>query len=1383
MNNYNGSKTRRALLALALVFVLVLGVMPGAATSVPSGAMADAFAPLAVTEGEDESSVIARSDEIATKQSSNEGEETPGEGDDEHGLPRGPEGESSADESSPLAMTEDDVNSDEDPDTGLSAMTDDEDETTDEAAPPLQAMSDGVVQVNIGTWQALGQFADDYNAGEFDEDIDPVDPSKGLKPVHAQLTADITFPDRNASQPGYDPAIVGFIWTPIGTHDKPFTGIFDGNGHIIQGLNHGAWNTGPSPSPPVTGLFGYVEGNYDKDNEVYTAGIIRNVRMSVFTSTSSTNTHTGGGIAAQITEGEIVNSAMARPYYENGDAGGVYYETTINPGDSGGRAGGIVGKAVNSKISGCYFWGQVSPSMRHVGGIVGEAVSSDPDIPMIVEDCYFDGVISASPNSTGYVGGIAGLLDASSGSEDSGIFRSYSTSAARFRGGSNEFGHNSISHSNSPSSDTGGIVGRVDGGQVKNNVTMFRIIRTTHSAGLADKAGRIAGAVTGGGEVSNNYAWDDMLIATETVDNPDPARDGISTTSGDMRGSSFWSGVFAGAGGVWSFQNNRSPVLSNMPAGAYQPGELPKYLVSGNMDFDPDTITEYEINNEVDLVEFAAMVNSGTRGAQQFGAGPDRTFTGITVKLTKDLDLSDYPDWIPIGIYDSNENRFGGVFDGGGHVIRGLSTGVARRDAGGDLLPGHQPDQSRTLFGLFGMMISRSIDGTWYRATVKDLIIEDAQICVPESRRSRPDDRTTDSYSAHVSAGTLAARTDNGPIVQNCAVVSTQDGGGNRVWAEGYADAIGGLVGWWDGGINSRTIPDEELKFKNNLYMGEVDGGANAEFAGGLAGIGYVTMMFRSAAMPGPDGGGVSGLVAGGLIGFLSEYAGNLTDCYSTMPVNGGDVAGGLAGGFAPATRQDPDTLIRNCYSTEAVTGVGRGGGILGGVMNDPYRSGPNGAANGRRKIGGTVALGSAVSGAEATGRIGSADNLLYTDYRIQPDGGQYQYIYNYANGHMRVNGTAPTSGLDRSNFQGASIYRESVASAAWWSHAERGYSSERWILADGKMPVLTGMPQYKGDDLQSDVIPSHIRGENEPEPTVTITIDTQPERNTTVVEDNISGSLTVAASVDPSGTPLTYQWYSNTTDSNVGGTAASSVSANPDFAIPTGLTAGTYYYFCEVRALGATPVRSDVAEVTVEGPPPFVSAMVEDDVLTITFGAALSEASVPDVAAFSVDGITSDDDVVVLNVNVTDSKVTLELSEAAGDTDFRVTVSYDADKATSGAGTGLLMSADSVYAVRSFENKPVTNLGAMEMPYSFDFTAGAERLVIEKSLRYAVMSNDLVASLAPKSFTNVTMAANAAARRVNINTQLNRASADTLYVYIGEDVAGVNFPTSTGSV
>jgi len=95
------------------------------------------------------------------------------------------------------------------------------------------------------------------------------------------------------------------------------------------------------------------------------------------------------------------------------------------------------------------------------------------------------------------------------------------------------------------------------------------------------------------------------------------------------------------------------------------------------------------------------------------------------------------------------------------------------------------------------------------------------------------------------------------------------------------------------------------------------------------------------------------------------------------------------------------------------------------------------------------------------------------------------------------------------------------------------------------------------------------------------ITINTQPAPTTNVTAGSISGSLTVAASVTQ-GATLSYQWYSNTSNSNTGGTSISGATGT-SFNIPTTLTEGTYYYFCEVRATGgAISVRSNVARVNV---------------------------------------------------------------------------------------------------------------------------------------------------------------------------------------------------------
>jgi hypothetical protein len=96
------------------------------------------------------------------------------------------------------------------------------------------------------------------------------------------------------------------------------------------------------------------------------------------------------------------------------------------------------------------------------------------------------------------------------------------------------------------------------------------------------------------------------------------------------------------------------------------------------------------------------------------------------------------------------------------------------------------------------------------------------------------------------------------------------------------------------------------------------------------------------------------------------------------------------------------------------------------------------------------------------------------------------------------------------------------------------------------------------------------------------ITITTQPTAPAALTEGEIPADtkLTVAASVTE-GKTLSYQWYSNTSAGNTGGTAISGATANT-YTLPTTLAAGTYYYFCEVAAEGATAVRSNAVTVTV---------------------------------------------------------------------------------------------------------------------------------------------------------------------------------------------------------
>lgn len=84
--------------------------------------------------------------------------------------------------------------------------------------------------------------------------------------------------------------------------------------------------------------------------------------------------------------------------------------------------------------------------------------------------------------------------------------------------------------------------------------------------------------------------------------------------------------------------------------------------------------------------------------------------------------------------------------------------------------------------------------------------------------------------------------------------------------------------------------------------------------------------------------------------------------------------------------------------------------------------------------------------------------------------------------------------------------------------------------------------------------------------------ITTQPS---TTVQNLCQSASATALSVAATGTTLTYQWYSNTTATNSGGTPVGTSSAS---YTPVTTTAGTLYYYCVVTAACGAPITSNVS-------------------------------------------------------------------------------------------------------------------------------------------------------------------------------------------------------------
>ena len=143
-------------------------------------------------------------------------------------------------------------------------------------------------------------------------------------------------------------------WEPLGGL-RPFTGVFDGNGHTISGLTSQAG-----------GLFNINNGaiydlavvDADVDLSGGRVGIIANVNNGEMHTVYTTGSVTGGGRVGGVV-GD--SSGQLRDAYSTAD---VHSRST--------EAGGVIGVALAGSVSeNLYATGSVSADTRNIGGVVG----------------------------------------------------------------------------------------------------------------------------------------------------------------------------------------------------------------------------------------------------------------------------------------------------------------------------------------------------------------------------------------------------------------------------------------------------------------------------------------------------------------------------------------------------------------------------------------------------------------------------------------------------------------------------------------------------------------------------------------------------------------------------------------------------------------------------------------------------------------------------------------------------------------------------------------------------------------------------------------------------------------------------------------------------
>ncbi len=301
--------------------------------------------------------------------------------------------------------------------------------------------------------------------------------------------------------------------------------------------------------------------------------------------------------------------------------------------------------------------------------------------------------------------------------------------------------------------------------------------------------------------------------------------------------------------------------------------------------------------------------------------------------LDQDIDLSSYPDWTPVGVYEAHyewadgewwAKAFKGRLDGNGHTIRGLSITALETEKK----------------GLFGTLVNGEIRDLVLDNPVIDLHAEAPYVaplvgimkedprrrCILENIRVNNAEislEVENERGVFVSATALAGGAWNGTIsnchANGCIQVRTNRNGGGEMY-------VGGLVGE----SYCQTV-DCSAEMQINICQ---EGGKGFKVSVGALQAG-ATIVRNSLAMGHIHMSGNCGTVSiGGLVG--DERYGAIEDCTSYTTIDTENLPEAYIGGIVGSFNEQyamigtmagvNTTTVRNCFAGGGIrtTGTGR---------------------------------------------------------------------------------------------------------------------------------------------------------------------------------------------------------------------------------------------------------------------------------------------------------------------------------------------------------------------------------------------------------------------------------------------------------------------------
>ncbi len=719
---------------------------------------------------------------------------------------------------------------------------------------------------------------------------------------HFKLMADIDFGGSTGTEFNF-----------IGYSGKPFSGVFDGNGHSIY-----EFEPVDSCVSWLSGLFGYISAKGKVKNLT-----LVNPRVQCLNSSD----YFFGGLLVGILKGRVTNCHVIGGYIEKyfppwprnttyGDIGGLVgyltedavvsecsvKDTTVKGDDAGGvagynfgtildcavnninifggwRVGGIISKNLGT-VERCSAAGVIRAE-AYAGGIVGVAAGGPPDSPFdpVVRECY----ASCSVLSDDNAGGLAG-----SALNKCLIIDCYATGSVDGQ------------------AHTGGLVSCFGNylGVVPQVVNCYAAASVTGS----NRGGLINHTHLDGGPVMVVNSFWDIETSGQAI-----SAGGTGKTTAEMQTMS----TFTDAGWdfttpVWTIDEGVDyPRLwwENAPGG---PITIPSYGGGSGEPNDPYLIFDANQMNEI-----GANSNDWNKHFKLMADIDLGVFTGTSFNIIGER------------YYDSGwiKNPFTGVFDGSGYTISNFTYTSTGTDFIGLFVYVDGENAEIKDLGLIGPDVDAgtgyyvgSLVGYLVNGTITDCYVEGG------------------SVSGDYLVGGLVGRNRRYGTITNCYSTGSVSGD----WG------VGGLVG-----VNGGTITDcyaDGDSVSGNSSVGRLVGSNTGTItnchssgdvsgdgaAGGLVGsnTGTITNCYAT--------GSVSGYRSvGGLVGTNSSI---ITNCYSTTSVSGESQVGGLVGsngiyGPPPPGSGHRYGTISNCHSTGSVEGTTDVGGLVGYDYSGVYTS------------------------------------------------------------------------------------------------------------------------------------------------------------------------------------------------------------------------------------------------------------------------------------------------------------------------------------------------------------------------------------------------------------------------------------------------------------